>query len=72
MNSVAPGFIAAGGYYAAAAHTSDDEGFAFEAAVPQAFDGDEEGIEIQVEYCPVVHSSNLRQIIDYNIVNYLA
>jgi hypothetical protein len=71
MDSVAPGFIAAGGYHAAAADTPDDEGFAFEAAVPQAFDGDEEGIEIQMEYCPVVHSPNLRQIFDCNTVKYL-
>jgi len=65
MDSIASGFIAAGGYHTPSAHASDDEGFAFEAVVPQAFYGDEEGIEVQVEYCLVVHRPNLRQIIDY-------
>jgi len=44
VDSIAPGFIAAGRHDTAAAHAPDDEGLAFEAAVPQAFYGDEEGI----------------------------
>ena len=54
MDAVAPGLVAAGGDYAAAAHAPDDEGFALQAAVAETFDRDEEGIQIQVEYCPVV------------------
>jgi hypothetical protein len=71
MDPVAPGFIAAGSHDPTAAHAPDDEGFALEAAVPQAFYGDKEGIKVQMEDCPVVHRPNIRQIIDYITVNNL-
>jgi hypothetical protein len=68
MDAVAPGFIAAGGHYATATHAPDDEGFTLQAAVAEAFDRDEEGIQIQVEYCPIVHGRNIRLLIDYLLV----
>jgi len=42
------GFIAAGGDDAAVAAAADDEWLAFEAAVFEAFDGNEEGVEVEV------------------------
>jgi len=55
MDAIAPGFIAARGDYAAATHPPDDEGFPLQAAVAEAFDRDEEGIKVQVEYGSIVH-----------------
>src|SRR5688500_14845840 len=61
--AIAPGFIATGGYNASATHAANDEGFAFEAAVTEAFYRDKERIEIEMKDCAIVHSSNIGQIL---------
>ena len=68
MDSVAPGFIAAGGHHSSSTHSPDNQGFAFETAVPQTFDGHEERIEIQVEYGPVIHKTKYKSFYDLKYV----
>jgi hypothetical protein len=68
MHAIATGFIAAGSYDAAAAHAANDKWFALQAAVAEAFDRDEEGVQIQMEYCPVVHGRNIRLFFDLFLV----
>jgi hypothetical protein len=67
MDTIAAGLIAAGGDYPTTSHPPDDERLTLQAAVPEAFDRDKEGVQVQVEYCPIVHRSNLRQYYDYLI-----
>ncbi|HZV70106.1 MAG TPA: hypothetical protein VFG10_11210 [Saprospiraceae bacterium] len=68
MDTIPAGFIAAGGYDSPAAHSPDDQGLAFETAIPQAFNGHEEGVQVQVEYCPVIHKTKYRAFIDVFLV----
>jgi hypothetical protein len=55
MNAIAAGLITAGGNDTTAAHTSDDQRFPLETAISEAFDGDEEGVQVEMEHCPVIH-----------------
>jgi len=50
MDAVFAGFVAGGGDDAAlCAFAADDDGFAFECGVEEFFDGDEEGVHVDVE-----------------------
>jgi hypothetical protein len=68
MYAVTPGFIAARGYYASAAHSADDEWFAFETAIPEAFDRDKEGIQVQMKHSPIVHEIKYKALFDEKYV----
>ncbi len=71
MDAIAARFITTGGHDPSAAPAPDNERFTLETTIPEKFYGHEEGIKIQMEYCLIVHESNLGQYIDYIIVNIL-
>jgi hypothetical protein len=64
MDTISAGFVATGGYNSPATHPTDDQWFAFETAIPKAFNGDEEGIKIQMQYSPVIHKTKYRTFFD--------
>jgi hypothetical protein len=48
VDAVFAGFVTAGGYYAAVGVSAHDEGLSFEGGVFDTFNGDEEGVEVEV------------------------
>src|SRR5690348_15142984 len=64
VDAIATGFIAAGSDYATATHTPDNQGFTFETGVPKALDGDEKGIQVEMEHGTVVHWTKYTSFFD--------
>lgn len=63
MDTIAASFIAAGGHHPAPSHAADDQGLALQAAVAEAFDRDEKGVQVEVEYCLIIHGPKIRHIV---------
>ena len=54
-----PGFITAGGYYAAIVGAADEQGLAGKLWIAEEFDGDEETVEVEVGYVAGVEHRNV-------------